>query len=102
MGVAPSFSKPLGLADAADFLDGMPHITQINQPGVLLLADGGRFEGQLFGAAAIGEGELVFTTGIYCCQHVHLLGHSLIRKKTKKKPAWSQAHEDTIKKKKKK
>ena len=64
MGVAPSFSKPLGLADAADFLDGMPHITQINQPGVLLLADGGRFEGQLFGAAAIGEGELVFTTGM--------------------------------------
>ncbi|DAC50576.1 MAG TPA: carbamoyl phosphate synthase small subunit, partial [Candidatus Thalassarchaeaceae archaeon] len=32
--------------------------------GVLLLADGSRFEGELFGAAAIGEGELVFTTGM--------------------------------------
>ena len=64
MGAAPSFSKALGLPDAADFLDEMPQITEINQPGVLLLADGGRFEGQLFGAAAIGEGELVFTTGM--------------------------------------
>ena len=64
MGAAPSFSKALGLPDAADFLDKMPQITEINQPGVLLLADGGRFEGQLFGAAAIGEGELVFTTGM--------------------------------------
>ena len=64
MGAAQSFSKALGLPDAADFLDEMPQITEINQPGVLLLADGGRFEGQLFGAAAIGEGELVFTTGM--------------------------------------
>ena len=30
--------------------------------GVILLADGSRFEGELFGAAKIGEGELVFTT----------------------------------------
>ncbi|MBT4059991.1 MAG: glutamine-hydrolyzing carbamoyl-phosphate synthase small subunit [Euryarchaeota archaeon] len=32
--------------------------------GVILLADGSRFEGDLFGAEAIGEGELVFTTGM--------------------------------------
>ena len=32
--------------------------------GVLLLADGGRYTGQLFGAPTWGEGELVFTTGM--------------------------------------
>ena len=32
--------------------------------GVLLLADGGRFEGKLFGANVVAEGELVFTTGM--------------------------------------
>ena len=32
MGAAPSFSKALGLPDAADFLDEMPQITEINQP----------------------------------------------------------------------
>ena len=32
--------------------------------GVLLLADGSRFTGKLFGANVWGEGELVFTTGM--------------------------------------
>ena len=32
--------------------------------GVLLLADGSRFTGKLFGAEVWGEGELVFTTGM--------------------------------------
>ena len=32
--------------------------------GLLLLADGTRFEGRLFGAEAIAQGELVFTTGM--------------------------------------
>ena len=37
---------------------------QASGRGVLLLADGGRFEGDLFGASVISEGELVFTTGM--------------------------------------
>ena len=37
---------------------------QAEGPGVLLTADGGRYEGNLFGAVGIGEGELVFTTGM--------------------------------------
>jgi len=37
---------------------------QASGRGVLLLADGGRFEGELFGASVISEGELVFTTGM--------------------------------------
>jgi carbamoyl-phosphate synthase small subunit len=32
--------------------------------GILLTADGGRYEGSLFGAETHGEGELVFTTGM--------------------------------------
>ena len=51
--------------DAADAL-----VEKSNLPkkatgeGILLLADGGRFEGTLFGAEGFGEGELVFTTGM--------------------------------------
>ena len=37
---------------------------QAEGPGVLLTADGGRYEGNLFGAVGIGEGELVFSTGM--------------------------------------
>ncbi|DAC60101.1 MAG TPA: glutamine-hydrolyzing carbamoyl-phosphate synthase small subunit [Candidatus Poseidoniaceae archaeon] len=37
---------------------------QAEGSGVLLTADGGRYEGNLFGAEGIGEGELVFTTGM--------------------------------------
>ena len=32
--------------------------------GLLILADGSRFDGELFGAKGIAEGELVFTTGM--------------------------------------
>ena len=38
--------------------------SQANGLGVLLTADGGRYEGKLFGAEGVGEGELVFTTGM--------------------------------------
>lgn len=51
--------------DAADGLvsgDVLPQSAQGR--GVLLTADGGRYEGTLFGAQGIGEGELVFTTGM--------------------------------------
>lgn len=52
--------------DAADILilEGEIEQTPASGRGVLLLADGSRFEGSLFGASTIGEGELVFTTGM--------------------------------------
>ena len=51
--------------DAADLMlkpFGNPPIEEV--PGILLLADGGRFEGLLFGAQEQAEGELVFSTGM--------------------------------------
>ena len=58
--------ESLVIGDAADGLangnDGLPE--GANGPGVLLTADGGRYEGVLFGAKGIGTGELVFTTGM--------------------------------------
>jgi len=58
-------STSLKLPDAVDGLLAGQNLTQgASGVGVLLLADGGRFEGELFGASAIGEGELVFTTGM--------------------------------------
>lgn len=51
--------------DAADgFHFGQELSSQASGPGILLTADGGRYEGNLFGAEGIGEGELVFTTGM--------------------------------------
>ena len=51
--------------DAADgFKFDQKLSNQAEGPGVLLTADGGRYEGNLFGAVGIGEGELVFTTGM--------------------------------------
>jgi len=51
--------------DAADVLMGYGGIEQPSgSRGLLLLADGTRFEGRLFGAEAIAQGELVFTTGM--------------------------------------
>ena len=51
--------------DAADGLNGNLDLSpQASGKGVLLTADGGRYEGNLFGADSIGEGELVFTTGM--------------------------------------
>ena len=57
--------QPPTFPDAADPL---LNSTGSEQPsgskGVLLLADGTRFEGTLFGSEEIAEGELVFTTGM--------------------------------------
>jgi carbamoyl-phosphate synthase small subunit len=52
--------------DAADVILNPPtaDYKSASGRGVLLLADGSRFEGDLFGAESIGEGELVFTTGM--------------------------------------
>ena len=51
--------------DAADGLKTREELSpQASGLGVLLTADGGRYEGRLFGAEGIGEGELVFTTGM--------------------------------------
>ena len=51
--------------DAADGLFRGDELSpQASGPGLLLTADGGRYEGELFGAQGIGEGELVFTTGM--------------------------------------
>jgi len=56
---APSFP------DAADAILGSSAPEQPSgSSGLLILADGTRFEGRLFGAEAIAEGELVFTTGM--------------------------------------
>lgn len=51
--------------DAADgLLNDAEFSPQASGLGLLLTADGGRYEGDLFGADKIGEGELVFTTGM--------------------------------------
>ena len=51
--------------DAADALYDKSNLPQkASGEGILLLADGGRYEGTLFGAEGFGEGELVFTTGM--------------------------------------
>ena len=60
-----SLGERIGLVDATDgILHGgeIPALASGN--GVLLLADGSRFTGKLFGAKFWGEGELVFTTGM--------------------------------------
>ena len=69
-GFAPgSFNRgveePPRFTDAADaLLDKESLPKRASGEGILLLADGGRFEGTLFGAEGFGEGELVFTTGM--------------------------------------
>ena len=69
-----SFSPGLGqhgVSDAPIFDDAADHLLTIStrspftgSKGVLLLADGTRAEGRLFGSCGIGMGELVFTTGM--------------------------------------
>ena len=55
----------LDIPDAADGLaDPSSLPPAASGAGVLLTADGGRYPGELFGAQAIGTGELVFTTGM--------------------------------------
>ena len=57
--------SPPSFPDAADILVNSVGSEQPSgSSGTLLLADGTRFEGRLFGAEAIAEGELVFTTGM--------------------------------------
>ena len=56
---------PPSFPDAADpLLESRGSDQPSGSKGILLLADGTRFEGQLFGAEEIAEGELVFTTGM--------------------------------------
>ena len=56
---------PPTFPDAADSLLNSPGSEQPSgSKGILLLADGTRFEGTLFGTEEIAEGELVFTTGM--------------------------------------
>ena len=56
---------PPTFQDAADPLLSSPSSEQPSgSKGILLLADGTRFEGTLFGSEEIAEGELVFTTGM--------------------------------------
>ena len=51
--------------DAADVLiDSKIKNAPKGKKGVLLLADGSRFEGKLFGSEIISQGELVFITGM--------------------------------------
>ena len=57
-------SAPI-FTDAADILIDSDDIQPASlAPGVLLLADGTRFKGSLFGSETIAQGELVFTTGM--------------------------------------
>ncbi len=54
----------LGLEDAADLFSVNQIPKGASGKGILLTADGNEFYGELFGANGIGEGELVFTTGM--------------------------------------
>ena len=55
----------INLVDATDGIKNGGQIPpSASEDGVLLLADGSRFTGKLFGAKVWGEGELVFTTGM--------------------------------------
>ena len=56
---------PPSFPDAADaLLDSSTPEPPSGADGLLLLADGTRYRGRLFGAPLIAEGELVFTTGM--------------------------------------
>ena len=56
---------PLRFSDAADLLIDFPLLEPPSgTDGLLLLADGTRYQGKLFGASSVAEGELVFTTGM--------------------------------------
>ena len=61
----PGVEEPPAFQDAADLLLGSSSIDQPSgDSGLLILADGTRFTGRLFGADDIAQGELVFTTGM--------------------------------------
>jgi carbamoyl-phosphate synthase small subunit len=52
------------LPEACEILRENADVEEADGDGVLLLADGAIYRGTLFGARGIGEGELVFTTGM--------------------------------------
>ena len=52
------------LPEACEILQENPDFEEADGDGILLLADGAIYRGTLFGARGIGEGELVFTTGM--------------------------------------
>ena len=61
----PGVEDPPAFQDAADLLlDSKAMDQPSDDSGLLILADGTRFTGRLFGADAIAQGELVFTTGM--------------------------------------
>ena len=69
-GFSPGLNQK-GVQDAPSFPDAADELIKnkttepfTGPPGVLLLADGTRVEGRLFGSCSVGEGELVFTTGM--------------------------------------
>ena len=77
-------TNPPVFSDAADALLSKQNLPQkASGEGILLLADGGRFEGTLFGAEGFGEGELVwlkylsvsFAHGLTSDQTTHSAAH---------------------------
>ena len=63
--VVPGAQNAPAFTDAADLLLDSSGLQQASgAPGLLLLADGTRYEGRLFGSEGIAQGELVFTTGM--------------------------------------
>ena len=61
----PGVSDAPTFPDAADGLVGLQSRNPPSEaPGLLILADGTRYNGVLFGAETIAQGELVFTTGM--------------------------------------
>ena len=61
----PGVSDAPTFPDAADGLVGSQSRNPPSEaPGLLILADGTRYKGVLFGAETIAQGELVFTTGM--------------------------------------
>ncbi len=61
----PGVHDPPSFTDAADLLLKSAERQQASgATGLLLLADGTRYEGRLFGSESIAQGELVFTTGM--------------------------------------
>jgi len=61
----PGVHDPPSFTDAADsLLEPAERQQASGATGLLLLADGTRYEGRLFGSESIAQGELVFTTGM--------------------------------------
>ncbi len=61
----PGVLDPPSFTDAADsLLEPVERQQASGATGLLLLADGTRYEGRLFGSEGIAQGELVFTTGM--------------------------------------